>query len=438
MFFETDDDPDWYEFMRPSDAELDGFVPPIPDELDLVVECNDQITALEAERLDRIDQKRLAAMRDDSEYGQASAEIALRSVRLELAAAMRISEYAVDKLIWLAEALIHRYPSAMASLRRTRITKQHATVIVEVLDGIEPELRDEVLGKALELAESQPVGTFRRQLAKLVETLRSDTLSERHEAAVQARRIHLQPESDSMGCLSIFGPMVELQAIHGRVTAMAKAIKADPDETRTLDQIRADVASDLLIDGDTTHTPAKARGIRATVAVTVPMLSLIDPEGSRGAEPAVVEGVGPIPIERARELCGTATGFMRILTDPERGMVLSVSRKRYETPEPLRRLVQWRADRCMAPGCGMPASRCEIDHSIAWQHGGHTSLTNLCPLCTGHHTVKHHGGWTVHLLPDGSLEWTSPTGRRYVVAPERRVPVFTPVAASDDEGVPPF
>ena len=59
------------------------------------------------------------------------------------------------------------------------------------------------------------------------------------------------------------------------------------------------------------------------------------------------------------------------------------------------------------------------------EHGGHTSLDNLAPLCKGHHTLKHHGNWTVHQHPDGAMEWTSPTGRHYIVQPERKIPTFT-------------
>ena len=83
----------------------------------------------------------------------------------------------------------------------------------------------------------------------------------------------------------------------------------------------------------------------------------------------------------------------------------------------------------------MPASRCEIDHTLAWEDGGTTSLDNLAPICRGHHRVKHHGGWQVRQVPGsgGALEWTSPAGRRYVVEPERRVPVFRP---SLDEDAP--
>jgi hypothetical protein len=89
----------------------------------------------------------------------------------------------------------------------------------------------------------------------------------------------------------------------------------------------------------------------------------------------------------------------------------------------------------MAPGCTVPAHRCEIDHTIDWQHGGDTALTNHAPLCTGHHTIKHHGGWTVSQPPEhgGALLWTSPAGRQYLVHPQRPTPAFHP---SDDSAAP--
>ena len=91
----------------------------------------------------------------------------------------------------------------------------------------------------------------------------------------------------------------------------------------------------------------------------------------------------------------------------------------------------------------MPASRCEVDHTLAWEHGGHTGLENLTPLGRGHHRVKHHGGWQLRQIPGsgGAVQWTSPAGRRYTVHSKRRVTVFTlpsdaPSAQSQD--VPPF
>ncbi len=46
----------------------------------------------------------------------------------------------------------------------------------------------------------------------------------------------------------------------------------------------------------------------------------------------MVEGIGPIPVDRARELAGGAEAWTRILTHPETGMVLSVGRAQYRPP----------------------------------------------------------------------------------------------------------
>ncbi|MGN8552913.1 UNVERIFIED_CONTAM: HNH endonuclease [Microbacterium sp. SLM126] len=433
----------------PDDTEAVEWFPPVPDDVELVTEVAGMMAVFAAEQFARVDALRRNALADAARYGGGVAAIVERSLRLELAAALRVTEHATGMLLARAEALVHRYPSALDSLGRARITEHHARVLVELLDAATAEVRDRVTGRAVALAEELPVGSFRRALRRLLETEESATLTERHEHAVAQRRVLVEPASDGMAWLHALLPAVEAHAIHSRISAIAKALtgrapdtergpgSADThgaDDVRTLDQTRADVLCDLLIDGDCTEHPADARGIRATVTVTVPALALLAEDDAerhmRALAPATVEGIGPIPLGRARELCGGEESWMRVLTHPETGMILSVGRTRYRPPPGLRKLVRWRADRCMAPGCGIPASRCEIDHTIAWEHGGHTALTNHAPLCTGHHTVKHHGGWTVEQIPGtgGALLWTSPTGRRYRVDPERPTPHFRPSA----------
>lgn len=410
---------------------------PIPDALDLVVEVDGMMAIFAAQRLERLDGLRREALADAARHGRVLTDVVERGIRLEVAAALRITEHAAGEMIRLADAVVQRYPQVLASLERARMTERHAELLVTAIDAVEPELRPALVQQAIALAETQPVGAFRRQLRRLIDVARTITLAERHQEAVATRRTAVEPAEDGMAWLHLYIPAVEAFAIHARSTAMAKAIVAHSEERRTLDQVRADVICDLLIDGDTACVAAEARGIRATVTVTVPVLALTgageSERAAAGLAPAVVEGIGPIPIERARELAGGADAWMRVLTHPETGAVLSVGRDRYRPPPVLRRLVRWRADRCMGPGCGMPASRCEIDHTIAWEHGGATSIDNLAPLCKGHHLVKHHGGWEVSHVPGsgGALEWTSPAGRRYVVEPERRVPVFRPTAEAD-------
>ncbi|HEX5729857.1 HNH endonuclease signature motif containing protein [Microbacterium sp.] len=409
-------------------ARPDDWHPPIPSALDLVIEADATISIHAAQRFARVDEMRRDALADASRHGYDLNDVIERSVRLELAAALAITEAAAGAMIAQADALVHRYPSVLESLAGARTTQRHAVDLVEAMDAVEPEFRGRLLPRALELAESLPVGTFRRQLRKLIESARSVTLTERHEHALQARRVFVENVDDGMAWLHALIPAVEVHAIHGRLTASAKVLAAHPDETRTLDQLRADVLCDILIDGVTDLLPSEARGIRPTAVVTVPALALLGAPGP-GDDPQIAsaEGVGPIPMDRARALCAGSAGWMRVLTHPETGMVLSVGRERYRPPPELRRLVQWRAETCMGPGCNIPAARCEIDHNVAWEHGGETSLNNLTPLCKGHHTIKHHGRWRVEQIADsgGALLWTSPAGRRYRVEPERRVPVFT-------------
>lgn len=411
MYFE-DDDTGWVDE---------------PDAVALVVECADLRDIFAADQVRRVEAYRAATLAEASVFDGALDSVLGRSMRLELAAALRITENAAAELLWFAESLVNRYPAVLDSLSRAALTERHAQALVSILDAAPADVREALTARAVALAEELPVGAFRRRLRRLIEGAQASTLTERHEEAISRRRVVVEKVEDGMSWLHIFGPSVEIHAVHGRMTAMAKVLMEQEGDDRTLDQARADVVCDLLIEGEMVAHPDRARGIRATVIVTVPVLSLLDDAHATTA-PASVEGIGPIPIDRARELVGDADSWMRVLTHPETGMVLSVGRVRYRPPEALQRLVRWRAERCMGPGCGMPAARCQIDHSIAWEYGGETALWNTAPLCLNHHIVKHHGGWGLHQLPDGSIEWTSPTGRRYIERPERRVPVFREAA----------
>ncbi|WP_066463943.1 HNH endonuclease signature motif containing protein [Sanguibacter suarezii] len=172
------------------------------------------------------------------------------------------------------------------------------------------------------------------------------------------------------------------------------------------------------------------RGIRPTVAVTVPVLTLLS-----GDAPGDLEGYGPIDAETARQLCADAPSFLRILTHPHTGAILGVDRNRYTVPADLKAWLRLRDATCRFPGCARRATRCDLDHVTDWAHGGTTDQTNLIHLCRTHHRLRHTTRWKAQLTtaplataplaatpraaspPDGprsaSVRWTAPSGRTY-------------------------
>ncbi len=53
----------------------------------------------------------------------------------------------------------------------------------------------------------------------------------------------------------------------------------------------------------------------------------------------------------------------------------------YRPSRKLQHLVRARSARCTAPGCGRPAARCDLDHTVPWDQGGITCECDLAPRC---------------------------------------------------------
>ncbi len=91
----------------------------------------------------------------------------------------------------------------------------------------------------------------------------------------------------------------------------------------------------------------------------------------------------------------------------------------YRPSRKLRHLVRARNAGCTAPGCGRPAVRCDLDHTVAWDDGGLTCECDLAPLCRHHHRCKQAQGWLLEQPEPGVLIWRTPAGRSYLTAPTR-------------------
>jgi len=223
------------------------------------------------------------------------------------------------------------------------------------------------------------------------------------------------PEHDGMAGLLVTGPAPLIYAAHHRLTDMAERDRRekgkDSTDDRTIAQRRSDLLLELLIEGQSGD--GSVRNITATLAITVPVLRLLGVSD----EPATLEGYGPIDIDTALKLAGTAKSFVRILTDPVTGSVKDVDRECRKPPTDLERCLIIDDETCRFPGCNQPASRSDIDHTTDWFYDGRTAFDNLAHLCPKHHRFKHHSAWTVEQLPGRILRWTSPTGREYLTYP---------------------
>ncbi len=469
------------------------------------------IAAAMAMRAQLVDQARMfseVAAAVDPNTQLEHREMLRRAFRAELGAALRMPERTIEALLHESESLVHELPATLVALTDGTISYRHAQILVGQTATLEPEAIAELETRSLRFAATLTASKFDRKVREIRERLNPESITQRHAKARDDRAVEFSGDRDGMAWLNVLMSAPDAVAVYTRLTNIAVSLQC-PAEMRTLTQLRADVFRDLLLDDDPeilaalavlesaedpeaenpeaqdpeaanpeannpdannpgannpelegvreiTHeglgARARYRGIAPTVFVTVPALTLL----GRSDEPAVLEGYGPIDVDTARELAGRAPSFIRLLTHPETGVVLSMGRTRYRVPEDLRKWLQLRDGTCRFPGCNCSSGRCDIDHTLDWFLGGLTDYDNLADLCGSHHTVKHKSGWALTQVRDGTgastgqLMWTSPTGRCYITEPNmtmRPVPTIgtsppehaasSQPAAPDESAAPP-
>lgn len=93
----------------------------------------------------------------------------------------------------------------------------------------------------------------------------------------------------------------------------------------------------------------------------------------------------------------------------------------YRPSSALDQFVRLRDLTCRFPNCDVPAQFCDVDHTVPWPWGP-THASNLSCKCRKHHLLKTFWeGWSDRQLPDGTLIWTSPAGKKYVTRPGSRL-----------------
>ncbi|SBS74360.1 conserved hypothetical protein [uncultured Mycobacterium sp.] len=266
------------------------------------------------------------------------------------------------------------------AVRRTRTRVQDRDVVVDVRharDGV-VEIRGTLLltdGTALD-----------RRLAAMAHGVCEDdprTIGQRRSDAMGA----LQAGSDRLAC-ACGSPECPAAEPDGRAASVVVHVVSEADVL--------DAVPDPAMHGERPDTSPESPGPRATGGVLT---------GNRGIVPAPL----------LAELIKSGAKIRRLQRpgdEPEPG---------YRPSTALDEFVRMRDMTCRFPNCDMPAEFCDVDHTIAWPWGP-THASNLACICRKHHLLKTFWkGWRDRQRPDGSIVWTSPTGRTYTTKPGSRL-----------------
>ncbi|BBZ37278.1 HNH endonuclease signature motif containing protein [Mycobacterium conspicuum] len=348
----------------------------------------------------------------------------------EVAAAMNLSPMAASFVVSDAEALDVRFPKVAALLAEGRTDWRSVRVIIRRTELVTDEQLVAKLDESLSGRIGNWQGWSQRRVVNAVDSavkaIDPDAARERRQAAEDERRIGISALDNGMAEVSGTVAAAAAMAFDQRLSELAKQVcAADP---RTMDQRRAD-ALDALARGSCLacacgqpecpsragESPAAERG---GVRLVVNVVATDQTAYGDSDRPGYLEGYGVIDAEQVRALAAAAAS-LPVVVDP---VASAAQALRYQPSAALERAVRCRDLTCRFPGCHRRAVYCDIDHTIPFNHadpaaGGLTVLRNLKCLCRQHHRLKTFGGWRDIQLADGTVEWISPTGRRYRTSP---------------------
>lgn len=323
-----------------------------------------------------------------------------------VSAPLRLTRRAADMALGLALDLRWRLPLVGEALRHGLIDLSRARVIVNGTSHLDDPTARQVAETVLERAPQLTTGQIAAWVRRLCIDADPEAAEKRRASALEERRVVAQPnDDDTADLMGINLPSEKVAALMRKINQLARDLKTR-GETRTMDQLRADVFLDLL-EGNI-HP---GRGRRSSVDIRIDLATLMGFAERAGEIP----GWGPVIADIARQAVEQQPdGEWRVtVTDPDTGNVTwnGTTRRRPTTGQ--RRHVEARNPTCVWPGCRMPARDCDLDHTYGVAQGGRTEVVNFGPLCRYNHTVKTRGGWRVRHPSPGRWIWTSPHGHTY-------------------------
>lgn len=382
------------------------------------------------------------------------------AVAAEVAAAQNISHAMASGQMYLAAALRNRLPRVTALFAEGTISARLAATIVWHTDLVKDpdtlQLIDTTLAEDAARFGPMSVNKTAQAIDVVVDQYDPGALR-RTRAAARSRDVVIDQSDDESGTAAVWGRLYAHDAamLDRRLLQMAGELCGD--DPRTVAQRRADALGALAAGSDrlacgcgnadcpagaeadgrasgvVIHVVADASTLQAspdphmsgerrsrpiTARTTLAEALAPDPEADvpDPRPPALIPGGGMISPALVAELIRGGAKVQPVRhpanAEPEPG---------YRPSAELERFIRCRDMTCRFPGCDRPAEFTDIDHTVPYPLGP-THASNLKCLCRKHHLLKTFWtGWRDQQRPDGTVVWTSPTGRTYITRPGSRL-----------------
>jgi uncharacterized protein DUF222 len=352
----------------------------------------------------------------------------------EVSAAMNMSPRGAQHLVGQAEALDTRLPKVAALLAAGETDWRTVQLVIARTELVSDDDRMAQLDASLAARIGNWQCWSRRRIINAVDAavraIDPDAAKERRVRADDERHVDVTPLPDGTARVRAIMPATAGALFDKTLSEMATLCAKD---SRTIAQRRTDAITalcerrELACDCGQPDCPTRAKesdpaagGVR-TVTTVINVIATEATVNGDSEQPGYLEGYGVIDAEQVRELADTAT-----IRPVECPAVTAEEALRYQPSAALERWIRCRDLTCRFPGCDRKAWICDIDHTTPFNHadpcaGGLTVPWDLGCYCREHHRLKTFhggpGGWRDEQLPDGTIVWTSPTGRTYRTTP---------------------
>ncbi len=176
-------------------------------------------------------------------------ELAFDATAAEIRAALCLTRRAADSELDMAVTLRDRLPNVWAVFNRGDLDTSRAKVIVRGTEHLSESAARMVADLMLVDAAGMTTGQIAARLRKLCIDVDPDDAATRYDTAVEDRHVELRPNPDGTAWLAGYDlPPDRAAQAADRINRLAQHLRRN-GETRTIDQLRADVFLDLLCDG---------------------------------------------------------------------------------------------------------------------------------------------------------------------------------------------